>query len=161
MQVRIRSLSSDDSDVEIDIEDDNDDRTVTDSKSLSEADDSKTDDMCIVKNENESGVEDTPYSPSTVTFVIEEKQDAVIEIPFKLEDSESDSISENVLSGKESKSLVSHQDILDQIHQLPPPTHERHSSPDEILDEERRIHAEFFEGRPAKTPRRYLKVSNH
>lgn len=32
---------------------------------------------------------------------------------------------------------------------------------DEITEEEKQAIPEFFEGRPAKTPERYLKIRNH
>ncbi|CAG2062184.1 unnamed protein product, partial [Timema podura] len=44
---------------------------------------------------------------------------------------------------------------------LPVPTEERLIDPGTISEEERCIHSEFFEGRPAKTPKRYLKIRNH
>lgn len=30
-----------------------------------------------------------------------------------------------------------------------------------ITDEEKRVHTEFFDGRPSKTPQRYLKIRNY
>jgi hypothetical protein len=53
----------------------------------------------------------------------------------------------------------SHQDILENIFNLPPPTKDLILDPKTITEEEKVIHAEFFEGRSAKTPKRYLKVS--
>lgn len=53
----------------------------------------------------------------------------------------------------------SHQDILESIFNLPPPTEDLILDPKTISEEEKVIHAEFFEGRSAKTPKRYLKVS--
>jgi hypothetical protein len=53
----------------------------------------------------------------------------------------------------------SHQDILENIFSLPPPTKDLILDPKTITKEEKVIHAEFFEGRSAKTPKRYLKVS--
>jgi hypothetical protein len=53
----------------------------------------------------------------------------------------------------------SHQDILESIFNLPPPTEDITLDAKTITDEEKIIHAEFFEGRSAKTPKRYLKVS--
>lgn len=54
---------------------------------------------------------------------------------------------------------MSHQDILESIFNLPPPTEELILDAKAITEEEKVIHAEFFEGRSAKTPKRYLKVS--
>lgn len=54
---------------------------------------------------------------------------------------------------------LSHQDILESIFNLPPPTEELILDAKSITEEEKVIHAEFFEGRSAKTPKRYLKVS--
>jgi hypothetical protein len=54
---------------------------------------------------------------------------------------------------------LSHQDILESIFNLPPPTEELILDVKTITEEEKIIHAEFFEGRLAKTPKRYLKVS--
>lgn len=54
---------------------------------------------------------------------------------------------------------LSHQDILESIFNLPPPTEELILDAKAITEEEKVIHAEFFEGRSAKTPKRYLKVS--
>lgn len=93
-----------------------------------------------------------PDPDPTEEFLAEVKPELITEASLKTESYEPST------SGKESKTLISHQYILDQIHQLPPPTHERGVRPDEILEEERVIHSEFFEGRPAKTPKRYLKV---
>jgi hypothetical protein len=56
---------------------------------------------------------------------------------------------------------VSHQDILESIFNLPPPMEELVLDVKTITEEEKVIHAEFFEGRSAKTPKRYLKVSVH
>jgi hypothetical protein len=52
-----------------------------------------------------------------------------------------------------------HQDILESIFNLPPPTEELILDAKTVTEEEKVIHAEFFEGRSAKTPKRYLKVS--
>ena len=54
--------------------------------------------------------------------------------------------------------VTSHQDFLELIHEMPPPINERELDRDKISDEERTIHADFFEGRPAKNEIRYLKV---
>lgn len=54
---------------------------------------------------------------------------------------------------------LSHQDILESIFNLPPPSEELILDAKAITEEEKVIHAEFFEGRSAKTPKRYLKVS--
>jgi hypothetical protein len=54
---------------------------------------------------------------------------------------------------------LSHQDILESIFNLPPPTEELVLDAKTITEEEKVIHVEFFEGRLAKTPKRYLKVS--
>jgi hypothetical protein len=54
---------------------------------------------------------------------------------------------------------LSHQDILESIFNLPPPREELILDAKSITEEEKVIHAEFFEGRSAKTPKRYLKVS--
>ncbi|XP_069674702.1 histone H2A deubiquitinase MYSM1-like [Periplaneta americana] len=56
---------------------------------------------------------------------------------------------------------MSHQDILESIFNLPPPTEELILDANTITEEEKIIHAEFFEGRSAKTPKRYLKIRNH
>lgn len=69
--------------------------------------------------------------------------------------------SEGKESGKGNSCSValSHQDILESIFNLPPPTEELILDAKAITEEEKVIHAEFFEGRSAKTPKRYLKVS--
>jgi hypothetical protein len=54
---------------------------------------------------------------------------------------------------------LSHQDILESIFNLPPPSEELILDVKTITEEEKVIHSEFFEGRLAKTPKRYLKVS--
>lgn len=61
--------------------------------------------------------------------------------------------------GKGSSLALSHQDILESIFNLPPPTEDITLDAKTITEEEKVIHAEFFEGRSAKTPKRYLKVS--
>lgn len=61
--------------------------------------------------------------------------------------------------GKGSSLALSHQDILESIFSLPPPTEDIMLDAKTITEEEKIIHAEFFEGRSAKTPKRYLKVS--
>lgn len=155
--VRIRSLSSDDSDVEIDIEDDEDeDKTTLDNRPSSHDTALEKESTLVVKQEP-LDFEDIPcpLPDPPEEFLPDVKPELITEASLKNEGYEPST------SGKESKTLISHQDILDQIHQLPPPTHEHTLRPDEILDEERAIHAEFFEGRPAKTPKRYLKIRNH
>ncbi|KAE8742925.1 hypothetical protein FOCC_FOCC011477 [Frankliniella occidentalis] len=154
--VRIRSLSSDDSDVDIDIEDE-EDKAFPEIKKESEEFVSKLD---ITSSKGVSVEEKMNSSLSStqdlcLEHLSEEKTENIEEPLVKMEKLESTS------TGKETKTLISHQDILDQIYQLPPPKSELILRPDEILDEEQSIHAEFFEGRPAKTPRRYLKIRNH
>ncbi|XP_021925301.1 histone H2A deubiquitinase MYSM1-like isoform X2 [Zootermopsis nevadensis] len=56
---------------------------------------------------------------------------------------------------------MSHQDILESIFNLPPPNEELILDVGTITEEEKVIHSEFFEGRVAKTPKRYLKIRNH
>ncbi|XP_034240908.1 histone H2A deubiquitinase MYSM1-like [Thrips palmi] len=161
--VRIRSLSSDDSDVEIDIEDDDDDAiTSSDDKPLFNNTALEEETTVIVKQEPVELPEDIPCSlpNSSEELLAEVKTENATEFS-STEFSLKISSNESSTSGKESKNLISHQDILDQIHRLPPPTHEHTLRPDEILEEERAIHSEFFEGRPAKTPKRYLKIRNH
>ncbi|PNF26239.1 hypothetical protein B7P43_G02679 [Cryptotermes secundus] len=63
--------------------------------------------------------------------------------------------------GKGSSLASSHQDILESIFSLPPPTEDIMLDAKTITEEEKIIHAEFFEGRSAKTPKRYLKIRNH
>lgn len=48
-----------------------------------------------------------------------------------------------------------------EVVEFPIPTEEKHFDPEEISDEERRVHLEFFDGRPSKTPDRYLKIRNY
>jgi hypothetical protein len=61
--------------------------------------------------------------------------------------------------GSSYSSPLSHQDILESIFNLPPPTEDITLDTKTITEGEKIIHAEFFEGRSAKTPKRYLKVS--
>ncbi|XP_013405094.1 histone H2A deubiquitinase MYSM1 [Lingula anatina] len=44
---------------------------------------------------------------------------------------------------------------------FPIPVEETSLERDQILDEEKYIHSEFFDGRPMKTPQRYLTIRNH
>lgn len=46
------------------------------------------------------------------------------------------------------------------IFTFPPPTQERIVDLSIITDEEKTIHWDFFEGRPSKTPERYMKIRN-
>ncbi|XP_046557705.1 LOW QUALITY PROTEIN: deubiquitinase MYSM1-like [Haliotis rubra] len=48
-----------------------------------------------------------------------------------------------------------------EVIEFPIPEEERILEPDDITDEERKIHSEFFDGRQSKTPERYLKIRNH
>ncbi|KAJ1532347.1 hypothetical protein ONE63_000951 [Megalurothrips usitatus] len=155
--IRIRSLSSDDSDVEIDIEDDD---NKSSSNTVMQDTDVKLEDQSPfpVKEEIVDNLLDVPHSSvegCTELVINSTKHGNAVEVPFTVDTDEC------ATSDKEIKIQISHQDILDQIHRLPPPVHERILRPDELLEEERVIHAEFFEGRPAKTPKRYLKIRNH
>ncbi|GLH08230.1 Histone H2A deubiquitinase MYSM1 [Gryllus bimaculatus] len=55
----------------------------------------------------------------------------------------------------------SHHEVLELIFSMPPPREEVFLDTEVISDDERMIHMEFFEGRSAKTPKRYLKIRNH
>ncbi|KAK7863825.1 hypothetical protein R5R35_003313 [Gryllus longicercus] len=55
----------------------------------------------------------------------------------------------------------SHHEVLEMIFSMPPPREEVFLDSEVISDDERMIHMEFFEGRSAKTPKRYLKIRNH
>ncbi|XP_062578565.1 histone H2A deubiquitinase MYSM1-like [Saccostrea cucullata] len=44
---------------------------------------------------------------------------------------------------------------------LPIPTQEAQIDPDTITEQEHQIHADFFDGRPSKTPERYLRIRNY
>jgi protein MYSM1 len=48
-----------------------------------------------------------------------------------------------------------------EVVEFPVPTEERVLEPDVITEEERKVHLEFFDGRPSKTPDRYLKIRNY
>nr|CAD7194149.1 unnamed protein product [Timema douglasi] len=61
----------------------------------------------------------------------------------------------------DTNSIMCSQSDTDNPFNLPVPTEEHLIDPGTISEEERFIHSEFFEGRPAKTPKRYLKIRNH
>lgn len=44
---------------------------------------------------------------------------------------------------------------------FPVPTQEANVDQGIITEEERRIHADFFDGRPSKTPERYSRIRNY
>ncbi|XP_072275456.1 deubiquitinase MYSM1 [Pyxicephalus adspersus] len=54
-----------------------------------------------------------------------------------------------------------HEDIQDETEDLKPPDQEVELDPDFIQEEEKQAIPEFFEGRPAKTPERYLRIRNY
>ncbi|XP_046407577.1 histone H2A deubiquitinase MYSM1-like [Ischnura elegans] len=54
-----------------------------------------------------------------------------------------------------------HQDIMDNIAAIPPPSEEFFPDMQSISEQEKLIHTEFFEGRSTKTPKRYMKIRNH
>ncbi|KAM9324644.1 deubiquitinase MYSM1 [Gastrophryne carolinensis] len=54
-----------------------------------------------------------------------------------------------------------HEDPQDETEELKPPDQELEIDPDVIQDEEKQAIPEFFEGRPAKTPDRYLRIRNY
>ncbi|XP_063408266.1 histone H2A deubiquitinase MYSM1-like [Mytilus trossulus] len=47
-----------------------------------------------------------------------------------------------------------------EVMEFPVPTEEKLIEPDLISIEERKVHLEFFDGRPSKTPDRYVKIRN-
>ncbi|KAK7482268.1 hypothetical protein BaRGS_00026511, partial [Batillaria attramentaria] len=48
-----------------------------------------------------------------------------------------------------------------EVFEFPIPIEENTLSADTVLEEEKMVHAEFFDGRPLKTPERYLKIRNY
>ncbi|XP_076440609.1 LOW QUALITY PROTEIN: deubiquitinase MYSM1-like [Babylonia areolata] len=48
-----------------------------------------------------------------------------------------------------------------EIFEFPIPIEDRELHTDSITDEEKMVHTEFFDGRPLKTPERYLKIRNY
>lgn len=48
-----------------------------------------------------------------------------------------------------------------EVFEFPIPIEARPLQPDQILPEEKKVHSEFFDGRPLKTPERYLKIRNY
>ncbi|XP_071444379.1 histone H2A deubiquitinase MYSM1-like [Hetaerina americana] len=54
-----------------------------------------------------------------------------------------------------------HQDIMDSIAAIAPPSAEFFLDMQCISEQEKSIHTEFFEGRSTKTPKRYMKIRNH
>lgn len=53
------------------------------------------------------------------------------------------------------------EDEEDEEEEIRAPEQEVTLDKDEITEEEKQAISEFFEGRPAKTPERYLKIRNH
>ncbi|KAL8590434.1 hypothetical protein ACOMHN_011647 [Nucella lapillus] len=48
-----------------------------------------------------------------------------------------------------------------EIFEFPIPIEDRELEVESITDEEKNVHSEFFDGRPLKTPERYLKIRNY
>lgn len=48
-----------------------------------------------------------------------------------------------------------------QIFTFPPPTEERELDLENVTEEEKKVHFEYFDGRSVKTPERYLKIRNY
>ncbi|KAK3091933.1 hypothetical protein FSP39_023819 [Pinctada imbricata] len=59
---------------------------------------------------------------------------------------------------KPNNAIISHGG---EIFEFPVPTKERFLQNKEITEEEKKIHTEFFDGRPSKTPERYLRIRNY
>lgn len=48
-----------------------------------------------------------------------------------------------------------------EIFEFPIPIEDKELQADGIMQEEKMVHSEFFDGRPLKTPERYLKIRNY
>lgn len=48
-----------------------------------------------------------------------------------------------------------------EIFEFPIPIEDKVLQADGIMEEEKMVHSEFFDGRPLKTPERYLKIRNY
>ncbi|KAK3577496.1 hypothetical protein CHS0354_026450 [Potamilus streckersoni] len=48
-----------------------------------------------------------------------------------------------------------------EVIEFPIPQEEKYLDPNAILPEEKEVHSEFFDGRPSKTPQRYLRIRNY
>ncbi|KAL3868667.1 hypothetical protein ACJMK2_041445 [Sinanodonta woodiana] len=48
-----------------------------------------------------------------------------------------------------------------EVVEFPIPQEEKYLDPDTILPEEKEVHSEFFDGRPSKTPQRYLRIRSY
>lgn len=48
-----------------------------------------------------------------------------------------------------------------ELFEFPIPSEEKLLAPNTILEEEKLVHSEFFDGRPLKTPERYLRIRNY
>lgn len=137
-----------------------------DSKSDSEIDIDGDDDNCDVTPEKLSSpvkeekelIKEEPVEASPVETVPET---APVLEPLQ-EPAESESKSECESSETDSKCIKT-KSVVDEpqpVFTFPVPLEERIVDVATITDEEKTIHWDFFEGRPSKTPERYMKIRN-
>ena len=137
-----------------------------DSKSDSEVDIDGDDDDCNVspirppnpvKLEIESSKEE-PKPVSSIEIVPETPQ--VVDTLHESAETESKSECESSETDSKCNKTKSAADEPQPVFTFPVPADERIVDVTTITDEEKTIHWDFFEGRPSKTPERYMKIRN-
>ncbi|XP_042206912.1 histone H2A deubiquitinase MYSM1-like [Homarus americanus] len=101
-----------------------------------------------ISDDEELMIEDKPPSNVTVCNNIE---DTVIIEPDESIGNKEDTVSED--SGIDDKKQ--------QVFNFPPPAEERTLNLEDVTDEEKKVHSEYFDGKGVKTPERYLKIRNY
>ncbi|XP_045611603.1 histone H2A deubiquitinase MYSM1 isoform X2 [Procambarus clarkii] len=114
----------------------------------------------LVKNEMEESDVDIDISDEEQLIITDKARSDPVVIN-KSEDGayldESSESRETTNLCEDSKTENKHQ----QVFTFPPPTEEKELNLNEVTDEEKRVHYEYFDGKGVKTPERYLKIRNY